>query len=203
MVSSHAPPWITWSKVKCRMPSNFREEWWPHSEADRTACFQGIVTHTALHESMVKRIYGLCHLVLINSQNTTIASRPCQKNSRLKVILIMGTKRIEQRLLLPAGALCQLPCLKQKTKQSTYNQMTINQVSRRPYEIWLCVCVCVYIYIYIYTHTHTYIYMCAGLDVCRSPSIYGLLVALVVKNLPANARDVRVSVQSLGFPGGL
>ena len=174
MVSSHAPPWITWSKVKCRMPSNFREEWWPHSEADRTACFQGIVTHTALHESMVKRIYGLCHLVLINSQNTTIASRPRQKNSRLKVILIMGTKRIEQRLLLPAGALCQLPCLKQKTKQSTYNQMTINQFSRRPYEIWMCVCVCVciyiyayiyiytyvYTYIYIHTHTHIYIYVC-------------------------------------------
>ena len=187
MVSSHAPPWITWSRVKCRMPSNFREEWWPHSEADRTACFQGIVTHTALHESMVKRIYGLYYLVLINSQNTTIASRPCQKNSRLKVILIMGTKRIEQRLLLPAGALCQLPCLKQKTKQSTYNQMTVNPFSRRPYEIWMCV----------------YIYTPRNLDVCGSPSIYGLLVALVVKNLPANARDIRVSVQSLGFPGGL
>ena len=42
--------------------------------------------------------------------------------------------------------------------------------------------------------------MYRNLDVCRSPSIYGLLVALVVKNLPANARDVRVSVQSLGFP---
>ena len=50
----------------------------------------------------------------------------------------------------------------------------------------------------IYIHTHPP----RNLHVCRSPSIHGLLVAPVVKNLPANAGDVRVPVQSLGFPGG-
>ena len=53
----------------------------------------------------------------------------------------------------------------------------------------MCVCVCVYIYVHIYIYTHAYLYMC----VCVYIYIYIWVsqVVLKVKNLPANAGDIR------------
>ena len=61
----------------------------------------------------------------------------------------------------------------------------------------MCVCVCVCVYTYIYTYTYIYIHMCIYIYV------YVYIWASVVKNLPANAGDIRDSGSipgSGGFP---
>ena len=61
----------------------------------------------------------------------------------------------------------------------------------------LIICVCVYICLYIYVRIHSYVFM---------GCVYGASqVALVVKNPPANAGDIRNSGSILGSgrsPGG-